>query len=145
MEQVTFRCTCCKRIVRRNPRLKKQRYCGAKACQQARKTKWQREKQQVDHDYRINKKESHQAWQKINPTYWRQYRSRNPEYRERNRQLQQARDRKKPQETAGHLAKMDALSQYFNDTTRTYYIYAGGENLAKMDALSVKIIPITTR
>jgi hypothetical protein len=73
------------------------------------------------------------------------YRSRNPEYRERNRQLQQVRDKKKSQTAADHLAKKDTLIQYFNDTTTTYYIYAGGENLAKMDALSVKIIPITPR
>jgi len=71
-----------------------------------------------------------------------QYRSRNLEYRERNRQLQQERDRKRCQ-TTDRLAKMDTLSRYFNDTTATYYIYAGGENLAKKDALLVKIITIT--
>jgi hypothetical protein len=38
---------------------------------------------------------------------------------------------------------MDTLRRYFNDTTTTYYIYAGGGNLAKKDALPVKIIPIT--
>lgn len=143
MEQVTFRCACCRRILRKNSRVKKQQYCGAKACQQARKNRWQREKQQTDVDYRVNKRESQQAWLKTIPTYWRQYRSRNPEYRKRNRQLQQARDKKRIRTAADHLAKKDTLSQYFNDTTTTYYIYAGGENLAKMDALSVKIIPIT--
>ena len=143
MEQVTFRCTCCRRILRRNSRVKNQRYCGARACQQARKNKWQREKQQADPDYRSNKRESQQAWQKGNLTYWRQYRSRNLEYLERNRQLQQERDRKRCQTTDDRLAKMDTLSRYFNDTTATYYIYAGGENLAKKDALLVKIIPIT--
>jgi len=122
--------------------VKNQRYCGTRACQQARKNKWQREKQQADPDYRSNKRESQQAWQKGNLTYWRQYRSRNLEYLERNRQLQQERDRKRCQ-TTDRLAKMDTLSRYFNDTTATYYIYAGGENLAKKDALLVKIIPIT--
>jgi hypothetical protein len=58
--------------------------------------------------------------------------------------LQQERDRKRSQTTDSGLAKMDTLSRYFNDTTMTYYIYAGRENLAKKDALSVKIIPITT-
>lgn len=143
MEQVTFRCTCCRRIVRKNSRVKNQRYCGARDCQQARKNAWQREKQQTDPDYRSNKRESQQAWQIGNRTYWQKYRSRNLEYRERNRQLQQERDRKRCQTTDNHLAKMDALSRYFNDTTATYLIYAGGENLAKKDALPVKIIPIT--
>lgn len=144
MEQVTFRCACCRRIVRRNLRVKMQQYCGAKACQQARKNKWQREKLQTDPDYRVNKKESQQEWQKENPAYWRQYRSKHPEYQKHNQRLQQARDQKKrSRTTADHLAKKDALSQYFNDTSTTYYIYAGGGNLAKKDALSVKIIPIT--
>lgn len=145
MEQVTFRCACCRRIVRRNLRVKMQQYCGAKACQQARKNKWQREKLQTDPDYRVNKRESQQTWQKTNTAYWRQYRSRNPEYRKCNRHLQQARDKKRSQTKGDDLAKKDALSQYFNDTSTTYYIYADGESLAKKDALSVKIIPITTR
>jgi hypothetical protein len=51
--------------------------------------------------------------------------------------------KKGPRQQLTILQKKDTLSQYFNDTTTTYYIYAGGENLAKMDALSVKIIPIT--
>lgn len=145
VEQVTFRCACCRRIVRRNSRVKLQHYCGAQACQQARKNKWQREKLTTDPDYRANKRESQQNWQKANPAYWRKYRSRHPEYQRHNQRLQQARDHKRSQTTADHLAKKDTLSQYFNDTSTTYYIYAGGENLAKKDALSVKIIPITTR
>jgi len=142
VEQVTFRCACCRRIVRRNSRVKNQRYCGARDCQQARKNAWQREKQQTDPDYRSNKRESQKTWQQGNRTYWRQYRSRNLEYSERNRQLQQERDRKRCQAPDDRLAKMDTLSRYFNDTTTTYYIYGGG-NLAKKDALPVKIIPIT--
>jgi hypothetical protein len=113
VEQVTFRCACCRRILRRNSRVKKQQYCGAKACQQARKNRWQREKQQTDVDYRVNKSESQRAWLKTNPTYWRQYRSRNPEYQERNRQLQQARDKKRPQTAADHLAKKGHVKSIF--------------------------------
>jgi len=143
VEQVTFRCACCRRILRRNSRVKNQRYCGSRTCQQARKKTWQREKQQTDPDYRANKKESQQALKKKNPTYWRQYRNRNREYHERNQQLQRERDRKKHQSTAGNLAKKDTLDQIFNDTTMTYFIYAGKGSLAKKDALPVKIIPIT--
>ena len=144
MEQVTFRCACCRRILPRNPKVKNQGYCGAGACQQARKNRWQREKQQTDPDYRANKRESQQAWQKRNPIYWRQYRSRNKKYREGNRRMQQERDRRRRRTTADdNLAKKDALDGLFNDTTMTYFIYAGEGNLAKKDALSVKIIPIT--
>jgi hypothetical protein len=144
VEQVTFRCACCRRILPRNSRVKKQGYCGAGACQQARKNKWQREKQQTDPDYLANKRESQQGWQKRNPTYWQQYRSKNKDACERNRRMQQERDGKRRQATKdGNLAKKDALDGIFNDTTMTYFIYASEDNLAKKDALSVKIIPIT--
>jgi hypothetical protein len=45
-------------------RVKNQRYCGSRTCQQAKKNKWQREKQQTDPDYQANKRESQKAWQK---------------------------------------------------------------------------------
>ena len=95
MKQFTFRCSCCRRIMPRNPRARNQCYCGAKPCQQARKNKWQRNKQQVDSDHRINKEESQRAWRQQNPGYWKRYRERNPEYCERNRQLQRKRDLKR--------------------------------------------------
>ena len=95
MKQLTFRCSCCRRIVPRNPRARNQRYCGAKPCQQARKNKWQRNKQQMDSDHRVNKEESQRAWSQQNPDYWKLYRELNPEYCERNRQLQRKRDFKR--------------------------------------------------
>ena len=95
MKQLTFRCSCCRRIVPRNPRAINQRYCGTKPCQQARKNKWQRNKQQMDSDHRANKEESQRTWREQNPDYWKQYRERNPEYCERNRQLQRKRDLKR--------------------------------------------------
>ncbi len=141
----TFRCACCRRILPRNPRVKDQQYCGAKACQRARKSKWQREKQHTDQDYRANKRESQRTWQKKNPFYWQRYRHKNPSYCERNRKLQRARDksRQQPVTTKEHLAKMDTLERIMHDTSITYFISANRDNLAKTDALAVNIIPIT--
>ena len=70
MQPVTFRCACCRRISLWNPRVKNQRYCGARQWQQARKTKWEREKLQADLYYRINKKECLERWKQKNPVYW---------------------------------------------------------------------------
>ena len=95
MKQLTFRCSCCRRIVPRNPRARNQRYCGGKPCQQARKNKWQRNKQQMDSDHRANKEESQRAWRQQNPDYWKLYRELNTEYCERNRKLQRKRDFKR--------------------------------------------------
>ena len=92
MKRLTFRCSCCRRIKPRNPRARNQRYCGARPCQQARKNKWQRNKQQMDSDHKVNKEESQRTWRQQNPGYWKLYRKRNPEYCERNRELQRIRD-----------------------------------------------------
>jgi hypothetical protein len=143
VKQATFRCACCKRILPRDPRVKNQRYCGAKACQRARKSKWQREKLELDPEHRANKRESQRVWQGKNPSYWQQYRSKNQDYCQRNRQRQQARDRHRTAAAEADLAKMDTLERIFHDTSRTYFISASPGNLAKMDAIPVKIIPIT--
>jgi hypothetical protein len=38
---------------------------------------------------------------------------------------------------------MDTLESLLNDTSMTYFISADSGNLAKMDALAVKIVPTT--
>lgn len=146
MEKITFRCVCCRRIRPRNPRVKNQSYCGDKRCQQARKSKWQRERQQTDPDYQTNKKESQEIWSQKNPDYWKQYRREHPEYCRRNRQMQLIRDRSRRINAScdDHLAKMDTLNSFLNDTTMSYFICPAGDDLVKMDALEVKIIPIST-
>ena len=106
----------------RNPRARNQRYCGAKPCQQARKNKWQRNKQQLDSDHRVNKEESQRTWRQQNPGYWKLYRQRHPEYCERNRQLQQKRDLKR------------RVKNNFPDNV---------SDLAKKDASDIKTIKIT--
>ena len=145
MKHITFRCACCKRIRRRNPRVKNQRYCGDKRCQQARKTKWQRERQQTDPDYRTNKKESQRVWKQKNPGYWKQYRRRHPEYCRRNRKTQGIRDRNKRKNVScgEPLVKMDTLDLFLNADTESYFICPAGNDLVKSDALAVKIIPIS--
>ena len=146
MEHITFRCTCCRRIRRRNPRVKKQSYCGDKRCQQARKSKWQRERQQIDPDYRTNKRESQQAWREKNPGYWKQYRRKHPGYCKRNRQRQRIRDRNRCNNASYNddLVKMDTLDLFLNDTTTSYFICPAESGLVKMDALEVKIVPISS-
>ena len=147
MQAVTFRCACCKRIRPRNPRVKNQRYCGDKRCQQARKTKWEREKLQSDPYYRINKKECQERWKQQNPDYWKQYRQTHPEYRRRNRRMQSRRDQHRGSDNksgASNLAKMDTLDTFLNETAASYIICPAKGDLVKMDALEVKIIPIST-
>ena len=139
----TIRCAHCQCLVLPNPRVKTQRFCPNKACQRARKAQWQRNKLATDPDYQANQRDCQQRWQHQHPQYWRQYRQQRADYRERNRLLQQHRDRKR----RGHLlAKMDVLEAITFIQPGIYHLIpAVGPHLAKMDVLSQKchVIPMT--
>ncbi len=150
MKREMFSCDCCHRVLPRDTRVKNQLYCGQKKCQQARKNKWQRQKLETDPDYRAGKKESQQAWQSKNKDYWKKYRPNNLYVILRNRQLQNVRDRQRLKPVSQHnrpppvdLAKKDTLRAFFNDNTTAYLVSSAAVNLAKKDAIMVKINPIT--
>ena len=92
MESGTRRCRCCGKTFSPRPQVPKQRYCGERACQQARKRAWQKERLRDDPDYRENQREAQKRWAGRHPEYWRQWRQRHPEYRERNRRQQAERN-----------------------------------------------------
>jgi hypothetical protein len=97
----------------------------------------------TDADYQANQRAAQNAWKHRHPDYWRQYRLRRPDYRERNRLLQTHRDQKRRSQA---LAKMDpSESLTFVKPGLYHLIPATGETLAKMDELSQRchIIPIT--
>jgi hypothetical protein len=150
MTRKMFRCACCGRHLLSDPRVKNQRYCGRKKCQQARKNKWQRQKLLTDSDYRANKIESQQQWRQKNKSYSKQYRLKNLFYVERNRKLQKRRDFLRNNIPVDHsnqtsdLAKKDELSPFFDDNSMKYFICPASTNLAEKDALIVKIVPVTT-
>lgn len=82
-----------------------QTFCSKPECQRARRQCWQQEKLQNDPDYRDNQSRVQRAWAERNPDYWRNYRARNPEYTEKNRQNQRGIPGAARETT---LAKMDA-------------------------------------
>lgn len=135
-----IRCAHCSCLFFPNPRVKRQRYCGKKECQRARKRLWQRDKLARDPDYKLNRRESNEQWRTRHPGYWRDYRLRNPEYAVRNRELQKVRDSREID-----LAKMDALEPQALVMQGTYYLVPESANLAKMDESAVKVylIPAT--
>jgi hypothetical protein len=97
----------------------------------------------TDPDYQANQRDAPHAWQHRHPDYWRQYRLRRADYRERNRLLQTHRDQNR---RAKLLAKMDVSCPITFVKPGIYHLIpAVGEQLAKMDALSQKchVIPIT--
>lgn len=139
-----IRCAHCGRQFSPNPRVKKQRYCGERACQNTRKRLWQKEKLATDLDYKENLRDSQKAWCSRNPHYWKDYRRDHPDYTRRNRELQKLRDRGLCSRSVD-LAKMDALEQPPTVKPGTYYLIPDSMDLAKMDASAQKVclIPIT--
>lgn len=87
-------CEACGRIFTPRPQTPHQAYCSSPECQRERRRRWQQQKRQDDPDYRDNDSRAGKAWAAENPEYWKRYRDDNPIYAERNRNLQQKRNRK---------------------------------------------------
>jgi hypothetical protein len=122
----------------RNPN---QRYCSKAACQKQRKNLWRRNKLGRDDDYRSNQNAANKKWQQRHKDYWRQYRTKHPDYVMRNREKQRIRDQKNK---ASHLAKSDASTLKNVVISGNYrLIPLTASHLAKSDALIVKIDVIT--
>jgi len=74
---------------------------------------WQREKMIRDPVYRANQKQSQADWQSRNADYWKRYRAAHPEQADRNRDLQQVRNKRRYSQGVDKMdvsviAKMDA-------------------------------------
>lgn len=77
----TFVCKACRRVVKKNPRIKTgQKYCGSKSCQQQRKNLWEKHKLLNDRDYQQRRKRQKQGWYKTWPghQYQAEYRIAHP-------------------------------------------------------------------
>ena len=140
-------CKSCRHIflITRNP---EQHYCSKPDCQRTRKNKWRKNARLNDPDYRQNQSRVNQRWQATHPDYWKQYRASHQKYVQRNLEKQRVRDRTAKihrQTEATHLAKSDALPAKNLINSGNYcLIPVLGNNLAKSDALLVKIDLLTT-
>jgi hypothetical protein len=130
-------CAYCRRRYQKNPRVKRQSYCGDKACQLARKRRWQRHKMATDPDYRLNQQDCVKSWRERNPHYWQRYRQSHPPYASRNRLLQKIRNLNRPGRPL--IAKMDSIDPEKSMIPGSYYILRKCRSIAKMDALFQKI------
>ena len=109
-----FKCYHCQRWCTKNPRIKgKQKYCGAKECQQARKDLWEQEKLQNDPAYKVRRQAAKRRWYSKYPGYKYQskYRKTHPEYCKENREKQILRNQKRQiLEIVPKIVKTDTLS-----------------------------------
>jgi hypothetical protein len=131
-------CKSCDREFVPCPRVKNQQYCSDRACQQARKRLWQKEKLGRDKDYRLNQKAAQEVWRAKNSGYWKDYRDKHPQYVKANRENQRKRRDLKPQGV--QVAKMDASQVQPAIIPGRYQLVLLTEDLvAKMDAINVEL------
>lgn len=138
-------CVHCGNEFEPDKRVKGQRYCGKEGCQRARRAIWRRKKMRTDPDYRDNQKRCQTEWLEKNKGYYKKYRERHPEKAERNRILQKGRDAiRRKNGLSKLLAKIDAIQDRLTRPCGGIFriVPQGDELLAKIDAMTVKLIPV---
>jgi hypothetical protein len=137
------RCLACGDPLPLNSRVPDQSYCSRPACQRERRKLWQRERRQLDPTYRENQAQAQTAWAQGHVDYWRRYRDQHPEYVDRNRAQQRARNA--IQRSHQPIAKMDASPPSLPLPSGTYRMeLKEAAGVAKMDAFTVEITVLTT-
>lgn len=115
MKREMRRCKHCRCHFEVCPKVKKHEYCRKAKCQRARKAAAQKRRMSEAPQYRQDQYAAQKDWRANHPDYWKQYRAKNQDYTKRNREMQRERNRCRgvPQAVAAQndeIAKMDALS-----------------------------------
>jgi len=107
----TITCRHCSKSVLRNPRLKNQKYCPEKECQQARMRTWKRRQYKNNRKYQERTHSGQKVWRRKYPAdqYQRDYRKTHPEYVMHNRDLQRERNKKRQRDHSTMIIKTHAL------------------------------------
>jgi hypothetical protein len=143
MEHVmSKRCKACGCLFHPRPQVPDQSYCPVPECQRERRRRWQQQKRQGDPHYRENDVDHYKAWAATNPDYWKRYRDSHPGYADRNRSLQQDRNRRQPAEV---IANEGASTPVFSLPSGRYRIIPiMSEGIANEDAWIVEITVISS-
>ena len=143
----TFTCRHCGKTLPRNPRLKKkQEYCSALSCQQARKNAWGRREYRINKTHRNKRLESQKTCYANRPghAYQAAYREKHPEYDQRNRELQRKRNKRRPNDGGSMIVNTDALSlQASIDGSYALMPIAKGGKIVNTDAFVVQLRAMT--
>ena len=104
-------CLHCGKQVPRNPRLKNQKYCCERECQQARMRTWKNRQYKKNIKYHMRSLASQKVWRSKYPAYQyqRDYRKTHPEYLMRNRDLQRERNKKRQRDHSTMIVNTHAL------------------------------------
>ncbi len=109
---LTFTCQCCGKLVPRNPRIKKQKFCSSRACQNTRRYTITKTRVTKSSDSRSLRRARNKRWRDNYPAheYQKEYRKKHPEYVKRNNELQKGRNKKRKPESSAMIVKTYALS-----------------------------------
>jgi len=124
-----------------DPRVPKQQFCSKPECQLQRRKAWQQDKRRHDPHYRDNDSRQIREWITSHPDYWKLYRQKNPDYAKRNRDLQQARNKKQKN---ADLASHEVVLPDFHLVSGRYVLrLVGPDGVANEDAWIVEITLIS--
>jgi hypothetical protein len=135
------RCAACGKHFKVLPQVPDQSYCAESACQRERRKLWQRLRRIEDPDYRDNQARAQEAWLARNPDYWRDYRRRNPEYTQHNRDRQRVRAQERRGDTSAPVIEAEVASPLTSGLYRLTVVAV--RRVAKMDAsFVVELVPV---
>ena len=109
---LTFTCHHCGKLVPRNPRIKKQKFCSSRACQNTRRYTITKARVFKSSECRSLRQARNKRWRDNYPAheYQKEYRKKHPEYVKRNNELQKGRNKKRKPESSSMIVKTYALS-----------------------------------
>jgi hypothetical protein len=135
-------CKACGRVFRPHPQVPDQTYCSAPECQRERRRRWQQQKRREDPHYRENDADHHKAWAAANASYWKRYREMHPDYTDRNRSLQQDRNRRQAEAGIANEDASTVVSPFQSGRYRLVLVTAAG--IANEDVWIVEITVISS-
>lgn len=108
----TITCQHCGHTIKANPRVKNQKYCYSRVCQNARRNLTNKTRARKSSECRSLRQVRNKWWRATHPAheYQKEYREKHPEYVNRNRELQKERNKKRQTEPASMIVKTYALS-----------------------------------
>ena len=108
----TFLCQHCGRRCRCNPRIKNQKYCSSRACQNARRNLTNKKRALKSSESRSLRQSRNKRWRNTFPAheYQREYRESHPKYVKCNRDLQRERNKKRQKDKVSMIVKTYVLS-----------------------------------
>jgi len=135
------RCRFCQKTFQPSKYQLRQAVCGEPSCQRQRRSEYRQRKLAADAEYRQVCQDSSRKWRAAHPDYWKQYRKKNPQSVDHNREQQKCRDHKR---RLRHLANNTSAWDLKQAAAGVWLLGPGAEDLANNNAASAQVWIIET-